>query len=307
MLRVNQLVEEFDFEVLAGHMGLDKEITEYSLKRPSAELAGYLKHLTPNRIQVYGRTELGLIRQFEDSKRREKLAQVMVSEVPCVIITRGLALPLEFIELASERKIPLLMTHRSATQLFYLLIRYLINQLAPSTIVHGVLVDVYGVGVLITGESGIGKSEAALELIKNGHLLVADDVVNVRRVDEERLLGTAPEKIRHMLELRGLGVLDMTALFGASSVRNEKVIQLIVHLEEWQKEKVYDRLGIDPPQTREILGISVPVIKIPVRSGRNLATIVEVAVMQNRNMTAQSKTRLRLSMEQVMNERRSDN
>ena len=295
MLTVNQLVEEFNFEVLAGHMGLDKEITEYSLKRPSAELAGYLKHLTPRRIQVYGRTELGLIQQFEDSMRRTKLGQVMVTEVPCVIITRGLTLPLEFIELASERKIPLLTTHRTATQLFYLLIRYLINQLAPSTVVRGVLVDVYGVGVLITGESGIGKSEVALELIKDGHLLVADDIVNVRRVDEERLLGNAPAKIQHLLELRGLGILDVTTLFGASSVRNEKVIQFIVHLEEWQQEKTYDSLGIDPPQTREILGISVPETTVPVRPGRNLATIIEVAVMQNRNMSAKSKTRLQLS------------
>ncbi|SPF47802.1 HPr kinase/phosphorylase [Candidatus Desulfosporosinus infrequens] len=302
MLTVNQLVEEFDFEVLAGHMGLDKEITEYSLKRPSAELAGFLKHLTPKRIQVYGRTELGLIQQFEDSMRRVKLAQVMVTEVPCVIITRGLTLPLEFIELASERKIPLLTTHRTATQLFYLLIRYLINQLAPSTDVHGVLVDVYGVGVLITGESGIGKSEVALELIKNGHLLVADDVVKVRRVDEERLLGNAPEKIRHMLELRGLGILDVTTLFGASSVRNEKVIQFIVHLEEWQQEKIYDRLGIDPPKTREILGISIPEITVPVRPGRNLATIIEVAVMQSRNMSAKSKTRIRLGRGQAIKE-----
>ncbi|MDR3601240.1 MAG: HPr(Ser) kinase/phosphatase [Desulfosporosinus sp.] len=292
MLTVNQLVEEFDFEVLAGHMGLDKEITEYSLKRPSAELAGFLKHLTPRRIQVYGRTELGLIQQFEDSMRRAKLAQVMVTEVPCVIITRGLTLPLEFIELASERKIPLLTTHRTATQLFYLLIRYLINQLAPSTVVHGVLVDVYGVGVLITGESGIGKSEVALELIKSGHLLVADDAVKVRRVDEERLLGNAPENIRHLLELRGLGILDVTTLFGASSVRNEKVIQFIVHLEEWQQEKIYDRLGVDPPKTREILGISIPEITVPVRPGRNLATIIEVAVMQNRNMSAKNRTRL---------------
>jgi len=294
LLTVNQLVEEFNFDVLAGHVGLDKEITEYSLKRPSAELAGYLKHLTPRRIQVYGRTELGLIQQFEDSMRLEKLAQVMITEVPCVIITRGLALPLEFIELASERKIPLLTTHRSATQLFYLLIRYLINQLAPSTVVHGVLVDVYGIGVLITGESGIGKSEAALELIKNGHLLVADDLVNVRRVDEERLLGTAPERIRHLLELRGLGILDVTTLFGAGSVRDEKVINFIVHLEEWQQEKSYDRLGIDPPKTQEILGIPIPEITVPVRPGRNLATIIEVAVMQNRNMSTKSKARLHL-------------
>ena len=283
MLTVNQLVEKFNFEVLAGHVGLDKLITEYSLKRPSAELAGYLEHLTPQRIQVYGRTELGLIQQYDDSVRRSKLAQVMLAEVPCVIITRGLTIPLEFIELASERKIPLLTTPRSSTQLFYLLIRYLINQLAPSTAVQGVLVDVYGVGVMITGERGIGKSEAALELIKGGHLLVAADVIKVRRVDEERLLGTAPKKIQHLLEVRGLGILDVTILFGAGSVRDEKVINFIVHLEEWQQDKVYDRIGIDPPKTREILGISVPQISIPVRPGRNLATLIEVAVIQNWN------------------------
>ncbi|AFQ43494.1 HPr(Ser) kinase/phosphatase [Desulfosporosinus meridiei] len=283
MLTVNQLVEKFNFEVLAGHVGLDKEITEYSLKRPSAELAGYLEHLTPQRIQVYGRTELGLLQQFDDSVRRSKLSQVMLSEVPCVIITRGLTIPLEFIELASERKIPLLTTPRSSTQLFYLLIRYLINQLAPSTNVQGVLVDVYGVGLMITGERGIGKSEAALELIKRGHLLVAADVVKVRRVDEERLLGTAPKRIRNQLEVRGLGILDVTTLFGAGSVREEKVINFIVHLEEWQQDKDYDRIGLEPPKTRQILGISVPEILIPVRPGRNLATLIEVAVIQNWN------------------------
>lgn len=283
MLTVNQLVEKFNFEVLAGHVGLDKEITEYSLKRPSAELAGYLEHLTPQRIQVYGRTELGLLQQFDDSVRRSKLSQVMLAEVPCVIITRGLTIPLEFIELASERKIPLLTTPRSSTQLFYLLIRYLINQLAPSTNVQGVLVDVYGVGLMITGERGIGKSEAALELIKRGHLLVAADVVKVRRVDEERLLGTAPKRIRNQLEVRGLGILDVTTLFGAGSVRDEKVINFIVHLEEWQQDKVYDRIGLEPPKTRQILGISVPEILIPVRPGRNLATLIEVAVIQNWN------------------------
>ena len=282
MLTVSQLVEEFNFEILAGHEGLDKEISDYSLKRPSAELVGFLKHLTPKRIQVYGRTELGLIQQLDDSLRREHLAQVMVAEVPCVIITRGLTIPLEFIELATERKIPLLVTHRSTTQLFYLLIRYLTNQLAPSTLVHGVLVDIYGVGVLITGESGIGKSEAALELIKSGHLLVADDAVEVRRVDEESLRGTAPSLIRHLLEVRGLGILDVTTLFGEGAVRDETDIKFIVYLEEWQQEKIYDRLGIDPPQIRQILGILIPEITVPVRPGRNLATIIEVAVMQNR-------------------------
>ncbi|WP_425060411.1 HPr kinase/phosphorylase [Sporomusa carbonis] len=282
MLQVSQLAEEFDLKVQGGHGGLSKEITDYSLKRPSAELFGFLTYLTPKRIQVYGRTELGVIQQLDESVRRERLAQVMVAEVPCVIFTRGLPIPRECIELANERNIPLLTTGRSTTQLFYLLIRYLTNHLAPSTLVHGVLVDVYGVGVLITGESGIGKSETALELIKGGHLLVADDAVEVRRVDEESLRGIAPRRIRHLLEVRGLGILDVTMLFGAGAVRDEKDIHLIVHLEEWQEGKMYDRLGIDPPPTRQILGIAIPELTIPVRPGRNLASIIEVAVIQNR-------------------------
>lgn len=282
MLKVAELVDEFDFQVEAGLDGLHKEITDYSLKRPSAEIVGFLTYLTPLRIQVYGRTELGLIEQLDRSVRREHLAQVMVPEVPCIIVARGLAIPPEFIQLANERNIPLLTTHRSTTRLFYLLIRYLANRLAPSEIVHGVLVDVYGVGVLITGESGIGKSEAALELIKDGHLLVADDAVEVWRVDEESIRGTAPSSIRRLLEVRGLGILDVTRLFGTGSVRDEKEINLIIHLEEWEQGKMYDRLGIDPPPTREILGIPIPKVTVPVRPGRNLASIIEVAVMQNR-------------------------
>jgi HPr kinase/phosphorylase len=282
VLQVSQLVDEFAFQVQAGQAGLNKEITDYSLKRPSAELVGFLTYLTPQRIQVYGRTELGLIQQLDESVRRKHLGQVLVAEVPCIIVTRGLPVPPEFIELANERNVPLLTTHRSTTQLFYLLIRYLTNHLAPSMFVHGVLVDVYGVGVLITGESGIGKSETALELIKDGHLLVADDAVEVRRIDEESIRGSAPSRIRHLLEVRGLGILDVTMLFGAGAVRDEKDIHLIVHLEEWQEGKMYDRLGIDPPQTRQILGIAIPEITVPVRPGRNLASIIEVAVMQNR-------------------------
>jgi HPr kinase/phosphorylase len=282
VLQVNQLVDEFAFQVEAGQDGLNKEVTDYSLKRPSAELVGFLTYLTPQRIQVYGRTELGLIQQLDASIRCKHLGQVMVAEVPCVIVTRGLPVPPEFIELANERNIPLLTTQRSTTQLFYLLIRYLTNHLAPSMFVHGVLVDVYGVGVLITGESGIGKSETALELIKDGHLLVADDAVEVRRVDEESIRGSAPSNIRHLLEVRGLGILDVTTLFGAGAVRDEKDIHLIVHLEEWQQGKMYDRLGIDSPPTRQILGIEIPEITVPVRPGRNLASIIEVAVMQNR-------------------------
>ncbi|MBP2642960.1 MAG: Hpr(Ser) kinase/phosphatase [Firmicutes bacterium] len=282
MLDVSQLVDEFDLEVRAGKNGLHKEITDYSLKRPSAELMGYLTYLTPQRIQVYGQTELGLLQELKSRGLQNNLEQVLVSEVPCAIVTRGLEVPAEAIELANQRDIPLLSSKRSTTQLFYLLIRYLTNKLAPCTMIHAVLVDIYGVGVLITGDSGVGKSEAALELIKCGHLLVADDAVEVRRIDEESIRGSAPSNIRHLLEVRGLGIMDVTQLFGTGAVRDEKDIQMIVHLEEWENGKMYDRLGIDPPPTREILGIQVPEITIPVRPGRNLANIIEVAVMQNR-------------------------
>ncbi|WP_049804029.1 HPr(Ser) kinase/phosphatase [Desulfosporosinus acidiphilus] len=282
MVTVRQLVEEFEFRVIAGKRGLEKEITDYSLKRPSAELVGYLTYLTPQRIQIYGRTELGLFEELSPHLRYDNLAKVMIGEVPCLIVTRGLPIPPEFIQLAEERDIPLLASDRSTTQLYYLLIRFLANRLAPSTLVHGVLVDVFGVGVLITGDSGIGKSETALELIRGGHLLVADDAVEVQRVDEENLHGRAPQSIRHLLEVRGLGILDVTKLFGAGSVREEKEINLLVELEEWEEGKYYDRLGLDPPQTSTILGIPVPKVTIPVRPGRHLASIIEVAVMQNR-------------------------
>lgn len=282
MLTISELVEEFGFKVIAGQAGLDREITDFSLKRPSAELVGYLTYLTPQRIQIYGRTELGLLQQLADEIRYDNLSRVMVSEVPCIVVTRGLSIPSEFIQLAEERSIPLLTTQRSTTQLYYLLIRYLANRLAPTTLVHGVLVDVYGVGVLITGESGIGKSETALELIRGGHLLVADDAVEVQRVDEENLRGRAPKTIRHLLEVRGLGIMDVTQLFGAGAVREEKELHLLIKLEEWKEGKYYDRLGLDPLETSIILGIPVPMVTIPVRPGRQLASIIEVAVMQNR-------------------------
>ncbi|TGE39852.1 HPr(Ser) kinase/phosphatase [Desulfosporosinus fructosivorans] len=282
MLTISELVEEFGFKVIAGQAGLDREITDFSLKRPSAELVGYLTYLTPQRIQIYGRTELGLLQQLADEIRYDNLSRVMLSEVPCIVVTRGLSIPSEFIQLAEERSIPLLTTQRSTTQLYYLLIRYLANRLAPTTLVHGVLVDVYGVGVLITGESGIGKSETALELIRGGHLLVADDAVEVQRVDEENLRGRAPQTIRHLLEVRGLGIMDVTQLFGAGAVREEKELHLLIKLEEWEEGKYYDRLGLDPPETFVILGIPVPMVTIPVRPGRQLASIIEVAVMQNR-------------------------
>ncbi|MHB8075450.1 HPr(Ser) kinase/phosphatase [Desulfosporosinus fructosivorans] len=282
MLTISELVEEFGFKVIAGQAGLDREITDFSLKRPSAELVGYLTYLTPQRIQIYGRTELGLLQQLADEIRYDNLSRVMLSEVPCIVVTRGLSIPSEFIQLSEERSIPLLTTQRSTTQLYYLLIRYLANRLAPTTLVHGVLVDVYGVGVLITGESGIGKSETALELIRGGHLLVADDAVEVQRVDEENLRGRAPQTIRHLLEVRGLGIMDVTQLFGAGAVREEKELHLLIKLEEWEEGKYYDRLGLDPPETSVILGIPVPMVTIPVRPGRQLASIIEVAVMQNR-------------------------
>ncbi|KJR44951.1 HPr kinase/phosphorylase [Desulfosporosinus sp. I2] len=286
MLTIDQLVEEFDFKVLAGQAGLGRLVTDFSLKRPSAELVGYLTYLPPQRIQVYGRTELGLLQQLADEIRYDNLSKVMVPEVPCIIVTRGLPIPPEFIQLAEERSIPLLLTQRSTTQLYYLLIHFLANRLAPSTLIHGVLVDVYGMGVLITGDSGIGKSETALELIRSGHLLVADDAVEVHRVDEENLRGRAPQTIRHLLEVRGLGILDVTQLFGAGAVREEQELHLLVKLEEWEEGKYYDRLGLDSPQTSTILGISVPIVTIPVRPGRHLASIIEVAVMQHRLRSA---------------------
>lgn len=280
-LKVSELVQHFQLEVLTGESSLDRKITVADLNRPGLEMAGYFTYHSKDRIQILGKTEITFYEQLTDKNKIERIDLLCDPETPCIIITRGLEVPKEILEIAERKQFPLLRSQMSTTILASRITGFLENRLAPTTTIHGVLVDVYGVGCLITGGSGIGKSETALELVKRGHRLVADDAVEIRQTADSMLYGNAPELIKHLLEIRGVGIINVMTLFGAGAVRNLKRITLVLRLENWDKDKQYDRLGLDDETTR-ILDTDVPMITIPVRPGRNLAVILEVAAMNFR-------------------------
>lgn len=281
VVKVSQLLQKFPLEIICGHEGTKREITVDDLNRPALEIAGYFDYYPKDRVQILGQTELAFLNFLTPDERWYRLAQICSDDTPCLIITRNLEVPSELIQLGNERQIPILRSPMGTTILFSRITDFLENKLAPTATIHGVLVDVYGVGMLITGSSGIGKSETALELVKRSHRLVADDAVEIRQTIDGRLHGTAPEILRHLLEIRGLGIINVMTLFGAGAVLNNKKISVVIRLENWQADKQYDRLGIDEETTR-ILDTDVPIITIPVRPGRNLAVIVEVAAMNFR-------------------------
>jgi HPr kinase/phosphorylase len=240
-------------------------------------MTGYVDFVRGGRVQVLGESEIRYLRSLSGDERRRILARICTLPIPCIAVTKGLDIPTELADLCRENRLPLLRSDLMSSVFIDRLTLYLDSHLAPRTNVHGVLVDVYGVGVLITGQSGVGKSECALDLIVRGHRLVADDVVEIRRRASEILMGRGPELIRHHMELRGLGILNIEHLFGAASVRDRKRVEIVVRLEEWNEDVEYDRLGLDE-ETHEILGIELPFIRLPVASGRNLSNLVEVAV-----------------------------
>jgi len=280
-VRVSELVQQFHLEIVAGEDGLRRAIVTDDLNRPGLEMAGYFNYYPSERAQMMGRTELAFLETLTSEERRERMARLCHDDTPCIIITRGLDVPAELIEIANEKHFPVLRSGVATTILLSRITNFLEKKLAPSATIHGVLVDVYGVGMLITGGSGIGKSETALELVKRGHRLIADDAVEIRQTSDNQLFGTAPDLIRHLLEIRGLGILNVMTLFGAGAVRNQTNISLVVKLENWQQDKQYDRLGLDEETTR-IIETDVPLLTVPVRPGRNLAVILEVAAMNYR-------------------------
>ncbi|OXM14717.1 HPr(Ser) kinase/phosphatase [Paenibacillus herberti] len=280
-VKVSELIQPFQLEILAGEDGLKRIITTDDLYRPALEMAGYFHYYPKERVQLLGKTELAFIETLDSSERRERLERLCHDETPCILLTRGLEPPLELLEQASEKNIPVLRSQNSTTIFSSRLTNFLERRLAPTTTIHGVLVDLYGMGILITGGSGIGKSETALELVKRGHRLVADDAVEIRQTSDGQLHGTAPELIRHLLEIRGLGIINVMTLFGAGAVRSNKRISVVIRLENWQPDKQYDRLGLDEETTR-IIETDVPLVTVPVRPGRNLAVIIEVAAMNYR-------------------------
>lgn len=281
MVRTIDIIKEFDLEVISGEEGIYKPITTADISRPALELAGFFNYYPAERIQLLGRTEIDFSGRLLKSERKERMELLCDDATPAIIISRGLDIPKELIESAERHHVPLLRTPMKTTRFSSKLTNYLESKLAPTTAVHGVLVDIYGVGVLITGQSGVGKSETALALIKRGHQLVADDCVEIREVEENMLIGSAPELLEQLLEIRGLGIINVMTLFGAGAVRSSKRITLAIHLELWDETKQYDRIGLEE-ETLKIINTEIPKITVPVRPGRNLAVIIEVAAMNYR-------------------------
>ena len=275
MISQQDFVKALDLEVLNPVRRRSMEIGVADVCRPGIQFAGYFEVFANARPQVIGKTEMAYLMSLPEDVRRERLERYFSYEIPCIIIARGMDCPEELLAQAKAHEVPLYRTKAETSAFTSKAITYLAEVLAPRVTQHGVLVDVFGVGVLITGESGVGKSECALELIKRGHLLVADDVVDIARVGH-KLRGESPEIVRDFMELRGIGIVDIKLIFGIGAVMRRKTIDMVIHLEFWTPGKDYDRLG-NKEQTMDILGIPVPLINVPVRSGRNLAMIVEIA------------------------------
>ena len=277
---VETLIKDFDLEVLVeGEKGV--EITVNDINRPGLQLAGFYNYFAPERLQVVGKAEWSFIGDMSRELRRKRVDKYFSFNSKCVVITRGLEPHEEFIKAAKKNKTWLLRTTSVTTSFISKMTIYLSDKFAPQTRLHGVLVDVYGIGILITGESGIGKSETALELIKRGHRLVTDDAVDIKEIDGE-LIGTSPKITIGMLEVRGIGIIDITALYGLSSAQESKGINLVMHFEHWKDNGDYDRLGINQ-DTQEILGVNVRKLRVPVRPGRNIAVIIEAAAVNYRH------------------------
>ena len=281
-ISLTKVIEKFKLENLTPEIDISKiKITQPDISRPAMQLAGYFEHFVPIRLQIVGFIEYSYMNALEKEKQAEIFEKLLNNPIPGIVFCRELYPNDLFKKIAVKYGVPLLMSRQATSTCMAEIIRWLNVQLAPCISVHGVLVDVYGEGVLITGESGIGKSEAALELIKRGHRLVTDDVVELRRVSEDTLVGSAPDITKHFIELRGIGIIDVKALYGASSVKDTQSVDLVIKLEDWNKEKEYDRLGLEEEYT-EYLGNKLVCHNIPIRPGRNLAVICESAAVNHR-------------------------
>ena len=280
---LTRVIEKMKLENMTPEIDVRKiKVTQPDINRPALQMAGYFEHFDAARLQIIGFVEYSYMGGLTDERKREVYDQLLSYEtIPGVVFCRELKPDDIFLEMANKHKIPVFVTKKSTSAFMAEIIRWLNVKLAPCISVHGVLVDVYGEGVLITGESGIGKSEAALELIKRGHRLVTDDVVELRKVSDDTLIGSAPDIRKHFIELRGIGIVDVKALFGASSVKDTQSIDLVIRLEDWDKDKDYDRLGLEENYT-EYLGNKVVCHNIPIRPGRNLAVICESAAVNHR-------------------------
>lgn len=279
---ITALAKKFNLRNLTNQINTDKiKLLTPDINRPALQLSGFYEYFDHDRVQIIGNVEMGYLDSLSEEEKYFTLERLVEHEIPCIIFSRNREPGQRFIDLAAKNGVPILVSAQTTSDLMAEVIRWLNVELAPTISIHGVLVDVYGEGVLIMGESGIGKSEAALELIKRGHRLVSDDVVEIRKVSDDTLVGSAPGITRHFIELRGIGIIDVKTLFGVESVKNTQSIDMVIKLEDWNRDKEYDRLGLEEQYT-EFLGNKVVCHQIPIRPGRNLAIIVESAAVNYR-------------------------
>lgn len=278
---VKELIKNIHLKPIYGGEYLDRPIVTSEISRPGLELAGYFNFYPSERIQLLGRTETSFAHEMDSQARYEVMELLCTPDTPCFIISRKLEPPKELVEAAEKAKIPILQASSKTTQVSSSVTNFLEGRLAERFSMHGVLLDVFGIGLLITGESGVGKSETGLELVQKGHRLVADDRVELYQYDELTLIGEAPEILNNLIEIRGVGIVDVMTLFGAGAILDSKQVDLVVHLENWTPDKKYDRLGGNMENV-EILGVEIPKIRIPVKTGRNVSIILEVACMNFR-------------------------
>ena len=279
---LGDLIHEFNFEVVYGPEGFEKiEITKDDVNRPGLQLAGFFDYFDPNRIQVMGKVESSYVEQMESEERRACFDRLFETRIPVLLITRNIELFPECVAAAQQYGVPILRTNDFTSTTINALVASLRVQLAPRVTLHGVLIEIYGEGVLLLGDSGVGKSETAIELVKRGHRLVADDAVELRKVSNRQIMGTAPENIRHFIELRGIGIVNVARVFGVGAVKVSESLDLVVQLEAWDPTKNYQRTGLES-EYYDILGVKIPSTIIPVSPGRNLAVVLETAAINNR-------------------------
>lgn len=282
-VKLKALIDEFKLELLRGGEGYeDTPIVIEDVNRPGLQLTGFFDHFDPQRIELLGLVECTYLGGISPQARRDAFDKLFSYPIPALIITRSLEPYPECLEMAEKYDRTILRTSETTSSFMSGLIGFLNNSLAPRITRHGVLLEIYGEGVLLLGESGIGKSETAIELVKRGHRLIADDAVDIKHTENKLLVGTAPALIRHYIELRGIGVVDVRQLFGMGAVKEQQEIDLIINLEHWRNDKIYDRLGVENLYT-EVLDVQIPTLTVPVQPGRNLAVIIEVAAMNNRH------------------------
>ena len=281
-VELTKVVEKMKLENCTPEIDISNiQVTQPEVNRPALQLAGFFDNFNSERIQIIGNVEIAYMEKMEADHGIGVLRKLMSFKSPCIVFSRGIEVPEVFHDLALEMQVPIFRSTMTTSSFMAEVLRWLKVELAPRISIHGVLVDVYGEGILIMGESGIGKSEAALELIKRGHRLVSDDVVEIKKVSDDTLIGTAPDITRHFIELRGIGIIDVKTLYGVQSVKNTQSIDLVIKLEEWDREREYDRLGLEEEYT-EFLGNRVVCHSIPIRPGRNLAVICESAAVNHR-------------------------